>query len=236
MQNDYYGLPFNVNPAPPATTVPLILTYPPYTINPQTGICATLNIELEANGTLAQGVPVKVGAASGLVTSTACGNIQSIFVLIDGAAVVGQTITNVQVYGLSGAEVEAFLNLNFGSNIGNLSASRMAPLDFPVAGTYSPTLVVITADGTYPNATYKTTVYTYSDFKIPVASALDIQNAKNTRIETALSYIIVVFVFVEGFATVLDHTKGESQSGRAPPTAAVISPERNSPSLTNPVE
>ncbi|MDG7016050.1 MAG: hypothetical protein JRM82_01595 [Nitrososphaerota archaeon] len=206
VETDQYG---PLNPAPPNTTIPLFLTYPPYTTNPQTGICATLSIELKANGTLAQGVPVKVSNESGLVESTDCGKIQGIFVFIDGAAPIG-SITNVQTYGLSGAEIAAFLNFNLGSNnIGNLGTSKMAPFDFPVAGTYSPTVVVVTVDGTYPNATSKSNVYTYSDFEVPVASALDIQNAKDARIEIALSVVIVIFVFLEGLSIVLEHTKDD---------------------------
>ena len=206
VQTDQYG---PLNPAPPNTAVPLAINYPPYTANPPTGICAIISMDLEANGTLAQGVPVKVVNASGVVFSSNCGNIASVYVTIDGVAPVGHGLRGF-VYGVSGSEIESFINLNIPNGIGNLSAVKnFQRFQFPIAGSYSPTVVVVTTNGTYPNLNTKTNVYTFTDFKIPVASTLDIQNAKDARIEVALSVVIVIFVFLEGLNIVLEHTKEE---------------------------
>jgi hypothetical protein len=79
--------------------------------------------------------------------------------------------------------------------------------DFPVAGAYSPTLVIhFTNYTSFQTPLPSPAQYTFSDIKVPVASFIDIQNAKNGRIQTALTYIIVLFVFLEGLSIMIDLT------------------------------
>jgi hypothetical protein len=226
VQNDYYGMPFNINPKPPPTVIPISVEYP--SIGPLNlgETCVAAYMELETNGTLAAGTPVKIVSAGGLTASPFCFKyLQLVDLGFYEAYPVGQQ------FGSGTNIVGVFQGAHFGRNTSipylasDLVSYNYDTFEFPVPGDYSPTLLL---SFYYPS---NNTQYTFDGIKVHVASSADIQNDKNAKIQTALTYVIVAFIFLEGFSIVMELTEEKSQGSlKAPPTQATTIPDKKSPS------
>ncbi|MBI3859165.1 MAG: hypothetical protein HY296_02835 [Thaumarchaeota archaeon] len=206
VQTDNYNF---LNPAPPPTLVPLTLTYPDNT----RPVCVQVSIQLKDDGILAANTSVRAYTAHAEVFND-CLNVAFVYVRISGAVYANVKWSNETGLVSNFPEVVLFV----GPAVNRVLTASIVSGDtivFPVAGEYSPTLSIFFENNTGVD-------HTYSEYKIPVASFVDIQNAKNARIQTALTYIIILFVFVEAFSTMIDLTKGkEAQSALNPPPIAV---------------
>lgn len=243
VQSDYYGLPLNLNPAPQPTIIPFLLEYPPSSASPITvrqvsdppvmnETCVFLSVKMEWNGTLAQNTPIKFLYSGILPVSDYCKKyLQEVQFGFYGDYPVGAPISQNE--------------LDFGGTLwgifwGSANLTNASPYEsanqsiyFPASGEYSPTVVLDFVNFTNPQRpSLGEAQYTYSNRVLPVASSLDIQNAKNAKIQTDLTYVIVAFVFLEGFDVILRLTEEKNQGSlKAPPTHATMTPDasKNSP-------
>ena len=76
---------------------------------------------------------------------------------------------------------------------------------FPVAGDYSPTILIWFYNDT-------TIQYTYNDIKVHVASATEVQSQKLDRINTAITITLFALALVEGISVVNDLTKRKEKN------------------------
>ena len=214
VETDYY-IPW-LYPGPAPTHIPLSLYYPDVPFN-QTAPCVGLNIDLYSNGTLSAGSVVKVDSAVASLSVPTCENVAFVVVTIQGSFPYPTFFRN-NSFNAPSADVVLFYR--FGSLSGSAPVTGpFNPVVFPVSGEYSPTVII-----TFYNNTK--VLYTYNEYKISVASSIDVQNAKNARIQTLLTNIIILFAIIEAISITIEHTKEkETQSPQTPqPTPSATNP------------
>jgi len=75
---------------------------------------------------------------------------------------------------------------------------------FPVAGDYSPSIIVIFSN----NATPET--YTYSEYRVHVLSTSELQSQELSQLEGFVGLVLLAFTFVEVVRLVRDYVKGKN--------------------------
>ena len=239
---DNYNYPFNLNPAPPPTSFIVPMMIPPAITNatfPWPDLY--LGISVRANGTIAEGVEVELATATAVIAS------HDYYLRLDGVQVFFQesvawrfknSTTPRDLTGYVGWPA----GIVFQRDMTDLSNQNLLPyvnkqdIFFPAAGDYSPTVLVIFQHD-------KPIEYTYDAIKIHVASSSDIQNARFTRVNTALTYALVLFAVIESIAIMRDFTEDKpkchyfqyqasfstpaSPPINANPTTQITSPDTN---------
>jgi len=208
VSEDWYWFP--LNPPPPPTLIIIPMLIPPAITNetvPWPDLY--LGISLQANGTIAEGVEV-ILAGSGQIASynynLRFNDIQIFFQeSLPWQLKKKPTLSNVQQWP-TGIVLQR--NLTNTSDMNLLPNANNTEIYFPAAGDYSPT-VLISFNREKPIE------YTYDAIKIHVASSSDIQNAKLIRINTLLSYALVVFAVIESISIMRDFTEGKTKRLRA---------------------
>jgi hypothetical protein len=217
VQFDYYGFPY-FNPAPQRQILPFYLDYPPNSASPiavrqvsdppaGNETCVLLSIKMEWNGTLAQGTPIKFLYSGILPVSQYCKEyLQEVQFGFYGDYPVGAPISQNE--------------LDFGGTLwgifwGRANLTSTSPFQsanqtvyFPASGQYSPTVILDFMNFTNPQKpSLGESQYTYTDRILPVASSLDVQNAKNSKIQTVLTWAILAFAYLEGVSITVELTK-----------------------------
>lgn len=202
--NDWYFVPFN--PPPPPTSIIMPMLIPPAITNetvPWPDLY--LGISLQANGTIAEGVELTLAGAGEIASYNYNLRFISIQVFFQESLPWqlknSSTLLHVQQWP-SGIVLQR--NMTDTSDMILWSKINNTEIYFPAAGDYSPTVLIGFKQE-------KPIEYTYDAIKIHVASNSDIQNAKFTRINTALTNALVLFALIESISIMRDFTADKTR-------------------------
>lgn len=228
---DWYWFPGNPAPLSASFIIPMMI--PPAITNstfPRPDLY--LAISLRANGTIAEGVEV-ILAATGMIAS------HDYYLRFYGVeiffrdAIAWQFKNSPSLSKAIGWPQVITLNRDWkNQNDPNLVAYyNNTEIYFPVAGDYSPTVLII----------FKLQPpigYTYDDIKIHVASSFDIANAKAAKVNNLLTFALVVFAIIESVSItcyltedktrpkiIISNTKTRIQRPRVPPSKRILRPK-----------
>jgi hypothetical protein len=204
---DWYWFPGN--PAPPPTFIVVPMMIPPAISNatfPWPDLY--LGISLQATGPIAEGTEVTF-AGAGWIGS------HDYYLRFYGAEVFFQESipwrfkNSPAVWEVTEwpAVITLQRDMNNQSNPNLWASANNTEIYFPTAGDYSPTVLISFKQS-------KPIEYTYDDIKIHVASTSDIENAKFTRVNTALSYVLVFFAGIESVSIIRDFSEDEAKDER----------------------
>lgn len=208
---------FNWNPPPSTNDIPLALAYPETLIMSfPNGTLLMADMLLTFRGELAENTLVQIENAS-CQTPPEGIDVSNIVVGFEGAFLPNMTesIQEGQTWGGGAMCVLFSRSQSLPDGWSNFSVSWQNDVIFPVAGDYSPSIFVTFDDGS------PSIQYTYSQIKVHVLSASEV-NAENTnRIDVGLTFAILAFSFIEGFMVIYELLKKEqpkTQPSQAPTT------------------
>lgn len=209
----------NINPPPKEVFIPVTLIYPDsYTLGPDAGLSISFN--LVADSTIGEGTIVRMIDPFAQVLSK---DYSDVVILLTGFA---ETVpTNFvptqpqrgQVVNVPPAGTMAFTGpTREGTYVPMLKETTFK---WVAPGDYSPRLFF-----QFLNHTKRE--YTYNEIKIHVASFVELQGLKVSKIELALTYSLLAFGVLEGFSIVDDFvSKKTTRKHNLPTSANTQSPE-----------
>jgi len=202
----------NINPPPKEVIIPVTLIYPDsYTLTPDAGLSISFN--LVADSTIGEGTNVRMIDPFAQVISKDYSGVSTILT------------------GFAGTVTPNFVPSQ--PQRGQVNAPPYGTMAFtgPTGeGTYTPMVKEITfkwvAPGDYSprlflqflNQTKRE--YTYDEIKIHVASFVELQGLKVSKIELALTYSLLALGVLEGFSIVHDFVSEKTTRKHNPPTSA----------------
>jgi hypothetical protein len=196
---------FDWNPPPARNTIPLALTYPEALIPSfPNGTMFMANMLLAFDGELAEKTLLQVENASCEIPPQ--GNVNVIAIGFQDAFLPNAT-SNIQqgyIWG-NGAVCVVFSRTQQSppESWSNLTVAWENNIFFPVSGDYSPSIFMTVDNGPSPIQ------YTYSQIKVHVLSASEV-NAENTnRLNLGLTFAILAFSYIEGFMVIHELLKKE---------------------------
>jgi hypothetical protein len=96
---------------------------------------------------------------------------------------------------------------HFDKGTNGLTAICKSSFKWLVSGDYSPVMVIEFNNGS-------TVEWRYDEIKVHVASPIEIQSLKTGSIELALTYALLGFAFLEGFAIIRDFVADDENSSK----------------------
>lgn len=190
---------FNWNPPPSKNEIPLALAYPEtFVMSFPNGTLVMADMLLTFNGELAENTLVQVENASSQIPPL--GHVSSIAVGFEEAFLPNQTTSIQQGYTWGGGAVCAVFSRTQPSPPvwSNLTVYWENNVTFPVAGDYSPSVFITFDDGSSP------VQYTYSQIKVHVISASEVNAQNMSRLTFALTIALLGFSFIEGFMVIYE--------------------------------
>ncbi len=213
---------------PPAANITVSQINNPFAANET---CVFLSIKIEWNGTLAQGTPIKFLYSGILPVSDYCKEyLREVQFGFYGDLPVGAPIAQNELDfgGTLWGMFWARANLTSTSPYQSVNQT----VYFPASGQYYPTVILDFMNFTNPQQpSLGESQYSYTDRILPVASSLDIQNAKNSKIQTVLTWAILAFAYLEGTSIALELTKEKETQSK--PQSPQPTPSNTKPAGTN---
>jgi hypothetical protein len=215
---------FNWNPPREEKEIPLVLAYPdtlPITIP---GTVCTVAMTLKYNGTIAEDAPLEVVNASCLgyanrnmtvsIGFSGAMSYNNRYTVFSGSGIIGASGALCAVF-----DYQTFTEDNTTVVIHSMSLVFENIICFPVAGDYSP-IVRIEQQGK------ETVEYTYSQFKVHVLPASDVEAQKIGRINLGLTIAFFGFSYIGGIAIIYELLKKEKEDNQFP-INIIITPENS---------
>ncbi len=194
---------FSINPffpPSPKTEMPITLTYPPNANGELQPIWLRVHFIIEANGTISEGINLTLTNVTGAtyrITNSQKGiNINNVWIGFNyaepwNAFTWSNTPDVIQ---------DNFITSPNGVWLVSTENEKMEPFiqnvfNFPVAGDYSPSIIVENWNATTNNSTFYE--YTYNEIKLHVAPASEIRLHALNQIGGIISIVLLIFGFIE---------------------------------------
>lgn len=213
---------FNWNPPPKENGIPMILPYPDAVVVNLPGTDFVVTLTMEYNGTLAENTLIQIVNASCVGFTDEALKISVGFSESIATKDKSAVSSGAGIIGWSGTWCVSFSqeaqHNNVTVDIHLLPPKEMNEIYFPVAGDYSP-IILVTKDG-------NTTQYTYNQIKVHVLPASEIEAENTSRLNLGLTWALLGFSYVGGIIGVYElmgkqenkaqSTRGTAKEGATP--------------------
>lgn len=216
------SIPFPIlNPQPRFNPIPIQIFYPDkagLAVN-EAGLIALFTMNF--NETIAENTPIQIANAVGQIHSSSDYlNVSDVEIGFKQAIpwYYKDTLQQGSLYFSPFLTGVHFVHFSESREDVNLTIMSQDEMYFPVAGDYSPTIFIQFFNGTNIQ-------YTYSEIKVHVLSASEVEAEKTSKLNLAVTYVLLFFSYIQGIVIILELFKSQEKP-------AISRTERNNNNLS----